>query len=283
VSSAGTRTSRTSRAPRGGWTLSDDEARTLVTNARRAFFVMVGVLALLWAIQVISELIVGTVDISNQHIPKLIVDYGIRPRDVPDLPYILTAPFLHFSWTHIEGNSGPLFIFGFLAAYRGLGKFALVSLFVVLTSGLAAWFFEAPGSLGAGASGVVFGYFGYIMVRGIFDRRLIDVMIGAVMALCFAYQFTVLLPHQGIGYQAHIGGLVGGVLAGWIFRDRRAVAKSRQAAKVGSASQGAPVTGASASGQVALPGNQPAKSGKSFVDPANPRADLYKQLDDLGL
>jgi hypothetical protein len=46
-------------------------------------------------------------------------------------------------------------------------------------------------------------------------------IIGAIMALCFAYQFTVLLPHAGIGWQAHIGGLVGGVLAGWLFRDKR--------------------------------------------------------------
>ena len=45
-------------------------------------------------------------------------------------------------------------------------------------------------------------------------------LIGAVMALCFAYQFTVLLPHAGIGWQAHIGGLVGGVVGGWMFRDR---------------------------------------------------------------
>ena len=60
------------------------------------------------------------------------------------------------------------------------------------------------------------------MVRGFFDRHPIDMLIGAVMALCFAYQFTVLLPQNGIGWQAHIGGLVGGVAAGWIFRDRRA-------------------------------------------------------------
>jgi len=277
VSSGGTPAPRKAR---GGWTLSDEEAQTLVYNARRAFFVMVGILALLWIIQVISEYIVGTITIDHQQIPRLIEDYGIFPRDVGRLPDILSAPFLHFSWTHIEGNSGPLFIFGFLAAYRGLGKFALVTLVVVLTSGLAAWFFESPGSVGAGASGVVFGYFGYIMVRGIFDRRLIDVLIGAVMALCFAYQFSVLLPHQGIGYQAHIGGLAGGVLAGWLFMDRRA-AQARRTVKAGKA---APAGATQASGSVALPGNQPAKSGKGFtVDPSNPRADLYKQLDDLGL
>ena len=156
---------------------------------------------------------------------RIVLDYGIRPHAVSSLPGILTAPFLHFNWTHIEGNSGPLIIFGFLAAYRGLVKFAGVTVLVVLTRGLAAWLAGSPGTVGAGASGVVFGYFGYIMVRGLFDRHAIDLLIGAVMALCFAYQFTVLLPQHGIGWQAHIGGLAGGIAAGWIFRDRRAAGR----------------------------------------------------------
>ena len=100
-------------------------------------------------------------------------------------------------------------------------KFVYVTILVVLTSGLTAWIAEPANTVGAGASGVVFGYFGYIMVRGFFDRHPIDMIIGAIMALCFAYQFTVLLPQAGIGWQAHIGGLAGGVAAGWLFRDRR--------------------------------------------------------------
>jgi membrane associated rhomboid family serine protease len=71
------------------------------------------------------------------------------------------------------------------------------------------------------------------MVRGFFDRHLIDMAIGAIMALCFAYQFSVLLPRAGIGWQAHIGGLVGGVAAGWIFRERRPKAPAKPAAATG--------------------------------------------------
>lgn len=258
----------TSSGWRASWRLGDDDPKTLLSNARKAFFVMLGVLALLWIIQVINS-----ADSYN-----LTHSYGIVPRDIGRLPDILTAPFLHFSWSHIEGNSGPLFIFGFLAAYRGIAKFVWVTVIVVLTSGFAAWFFEASGSVGAGASGVVFGYFGYIMVRGLFDRRVIDVLIGAVMALCFAYQFSVLLPHQGIGWQAHVGGVVGGIVAGYLLRDWRA---ARSAAKAKPAATTPATTSANT---VALPKREPGKSGKPFnVDPANPRADLYKQLDDLGL
>jgi membrane associated rhomboid family serine protease len=208
---------------RGRWDLAAGDAESVLAEARKAFFVMAGVLAVLWIIQIANW---------ADHY-QLTYTYGIRPRDITSLPNILTAPFLHFSWAHIEGNSGPLFIFGFLAAYRGVKKFIGVTVLVVLTSGLTAWIVE-PIGVGAGASGVVFGYFGYIMVRGFFDRHIIDMIIGAIMALCFAYQFTVLLPKAGIGWQAHIGGLAGGVAAGWIFRERR----PKEPAKP------APVTGA---------------------------------------
>ena len=262
---------------RRAWTVDIGDPDAVLAGARRALFVMVGVLAVIWALQ-----IANAADSYN-----LTITYGIKARDVGSLPYILTAPFLHFSWTHIEGNSGPLFIFGFLAAYRGIAKFAAVTVIVVLTSGFAAWFFESPGAVGAGASGVVFGYFGYIIVRGLFDRHAIDVLIGAVMALCFAYQFAVLLPHQHIGWQAHVGGLVGGVLSGWLLRDRRAAQRARKPAVAGSAgtavlpAERGSLTASATGSKATKPGKSGAKD--PVVDPSNPRADLYKQLDDMGL
>jgi membrane associated rhomboid family serine protease len=187
-------------------------AEAMIAEARKAFWVMFGVLAVIWIVQVFNAL---------DHY-QLDQDYGLRARNLSSLPEIFTAPFLHLNWAHIESNSGPLFIFGFLAAYRGVWKFLSVSLLIVLGAGLGAWFTNADGTVAVGASGVVFGYFGYILVRGLFDRRRIDIAIGVVMALCFAYQFTVLVPTQeGIDWQGHLFGFITGLLGGWIFRDRR--------------------------------------------------------------
>src|ERR1700729_327432 len=194
------------KVKRWTWDLGVADAETALAEARKALFVMVGFIALIWILQVINW--------ADGY--RLNSEFAIQAHSISKLGNIMTAPFLHVSWDHIESNSGPLFIFGFLAAYRGVTKFFGVTALVILTSGVAAWLFESPGSVGVGASGVVFGYFGYIMVRGFFDRHPIDMLIGAVMALCFAYQFTVLLPHAGIGWQAHIGGLVGGIAAGWV-------------------------------------------------------------------
>jgi membrane associated rhomboid family serine protease len=262
------------------WTLGTSDAESVLAEARKALYVMVAFLAILWIVQLANVL-------DHYH---LTFDYGIRPRDLGSLPDVLAAPFLHVSWTHIESNSGPLFIFGFLAAYRGVVRFLGLTGLVIVASGLAAWFFGAPNTIGAGASGVVFGYLGYILVRGFFDRHGIDIMIGAVMAVCFAYQFTVLLPHAGIGWQAHIGGLVAGVVGGWVFRDRGASAAARKVAKTTrpAAAAGAPgtVAATSANPAIAAPAASTtiASRAPSTSDVhTGPRGDIHRQLDDLGL
>jgi membrane associated rhomboid family serine protease len=229
---------------------------------------MVAFLAILWIVQVAN--------VADHY--HLSTSYGIRPRDVRSLPDILSAPFLHVSWTHIESNSGPLFIFGFLAAYRGVARFLGLTALVIIVSGLAAWFFSTGGDIGVGASGVVFGYLGYILVRGFFDRHGIDIMIGAVMALCFAYQFTVLLPRAHIGWQAHIGGLVAGIVGGWVFRDRKASAARRKAKTAAATVPPGTTVDKPGDGDSAI--STPAASSDQY---AASREGLYKQLDDMGI
>jgi membrane associated rhomboid family serine protease len=254
------------------WTTGTGDAESMLAEARKALFVMVGFLALLWIIQIAN--------VADHY--GLVTEFGIKSRSVSGLPDIFTAPFIHLSWTHIEANSGPLFIFGFLAAYRGVVRFLGLTVLVIITSGFAAWLTAPAGSVGVGASGVVFGYLGYILVRGLFDRHLIDLIIGAVMALCFAYQFTVLLPHAGIGWQDHVGGLVGGVIGGWVFRDRARV-RARKAARPAKAAAGKPAAGTAVAPASAGTAVVPTTGSRPTIPYPGPRADLHKELDDLGL
>src|SRR5260370_29210898 len=204
-----------------------------VAEARKAFFLMVGFIALIWVLQIANWA-------DHYHLDG---SYGILPRSVGRLPDILTAPFLHFSWDHIEGNSGPLFVFGLLAAYRGVVRFLGVTLLVAITSGLAVWLFQGNNQLTVGASGLIFGYFGYVLARGLIDRNVIDALAAVVMALSYAYILTVAIPGTpGVSWTGHLGGLVGGLAAGWIFRTRRRVrgpARTNPPADPGRASPGA--------------------------------------------
>jgi membrane associated rhomboid family serine protease len=229
------------RLPRG-WAGSRLETpEQMVAEARKAFFVMFGFTTLLWVVQIANW--------AGHY--WLALSYGIVPHDFLRLPEILAAPFLHFSWAHIEDNSGPLFVFGFLAVYRGVVRFLWLTLLIAVTSGLAVWVLQSGDSLTVGASGLIFGYFAYVVVRGLFDRHLIDTLIGLVMAASFAYTMTLVLPGvPRISWIGHLGGLVGGLAGAWLLRDRR-------------------------------PGScEPAASG---VGPDHPRSDLHKELGDLGL
>jgi membrane associated rhomboid family serine protease len=224
-----------------------------IAEARKAFFLMVGFIGLIWVLQIANW--------AGRY--QLDYHYGIVPRDLGRLPQIFTAPFLHFSWDHIEGNSGPLFVFGLLAAYRGVYKFLGVTLIVALTSGLAVWLFQGSHDLTVGASGLIFGYFGYVLSRGLIDRNLIDALAAVVMALSYAYILTVAIPGTpGVSWLGHLGGLIGGVACGWIFRTRRGLPKVDRGKAV--------EPGRSAPATVA-------------VSADHPRADLHKELGDLGL
>ena len=214
-------------------------------QALRALVFVGAFLGLLWLIQVVNWA-------DSYHLDR----FGILPHHVSHLGDIFTAPLLHFNWPHLEGNSIPFLVLGFLAAYRALRKFIALTLIVAVTSGLAVWLFQSSTELTVGASGLIFGYFGYVLVRGIFDRNLVDVVVGILAGVLYFSILTVAIPGTpGVSWIGHAGGLFGGVLAGWLLRSRRPA----PARPVAPATPTVPVTR------------------------DNPRAALHKELDDMGL
>jgi membrane associated rhomboid family serine protease len=191
---------------------------------RDALIVMGVFLAVIWVLQVVNW--------ADGY--RLDSEFGILPEHVSRLGEIFTAPFLHFSWQHIEGNSVPLFVLGVLAAYRSIPRFLIATLIIAVTSGLAVWLFQSSNELTVGASGLIFGYFGYVLVRGFFDRNLVDIGVGLVAGVLYWTILQVAIPGTpGVSWIGHAGGLVGGVAAAWALRTRssRPAVAARPAAK----------------------------------------------------
>lgn len=158
---------------------------------------------ILWIVQVVNSIDSYRLDSD-----------GIVPRNVSHLYGVLLAPFLHASYSHLLSNTVPFIILGFVIALAGARRLLLVSLIVVLVSGFGTWLTAPGGSETVGASGVVFGYATYLISRGIFNRRVLEIAVGVLVAVLFGGALiSDLIPHTGISWEAHLFGGIGGVVA----------------------------------------------------------------------
>lgn len=190
--------------PPSGW-------RAALSGAVGALSLLAGMLAIMWVVEGADYLLGGRLDY-----------YGIRAWDLQGLTGILFAPFLHVGFGHLIANSLPLLVLGFLAAVRGVGSFLWATLLIMLIGGFGTWLTTPPGVIAVGASGLIFGYFGYVVGRGIFNRRVADILIAAGVAAVYYSMLWGLLPNQpGVSWQGHLFGLIGGVVAAWVLRRRR--------------------------------------------------------------
>jgi membrane associated rhomboid family serine protease len=198
--------------PPSGGSMKDRTAR-LLNGALGSAIVMIVLLSVMWVVEVVDYVQDGRLD-----------HYGIIAHEPDGLPGILFAPFLHAGFAHLMANSVPLLILGFLAAIRGIGRFLTASLAIILVSGAGVWLTSPPDTLTVGASGLVFGYFGYVVARGLFDRRALDIVLGVIVAVLYYSILWGALPSQpGISWQGHLFGLIGGIVAAWFLRRRRGV------------------------------------------------------------
>jgi membrane associated rhomboid family serine protease len=181
--------------------------RTPAQQDRAAGFqLVVGMAALMWLVEIVDSIDHHRLD-----------SWGIEPRDVEGLRGVVAAPFLHASFDHLIGNMVPFVILGLAIALSGLGRVAVVTGLVMLIGGLGTWIFAPENTIHIGASGVVFGYASYLISRGIFDKSLLEMAMGALVVVVWGGALlTSLVPHEGISWQGHLFGAIGGVVAAWL-------------------------------------------------------------------
>ena len=147
---------------------------------------------------------------------------GIEPREVDGLDGILWAPMLHADWQHLFANLVPGAVLCFLVLMTQ--RFLIVTAIVWLVSGLGVWLFAAPYTVTVGASGVIFGWLTFLLVRGLFNRDVWQILGGVVLFLLYGSLLWGVLPSNPfVWWQAHLFGAIAGVLAAWFLasRDRK--------------------------------------------------------------
>ncbi|TWD14882.1 membrane associated rhomboid family serine protease [Streptomyces sp. T12] len=182
-------------------------------RVRAAAVIAAGWVALLWLLEVADVLSGHALD-----------GFGIVPRTPSELVDVVPAAFVHFGFSHVAANSVPLLVLGFLAALGGIRRFLAVCALIVVADGLGVWLVSPAGSNTAGASGVIFGLFGFLLVSGFVERRPLGILAGVLVAAVWGGSILAgLVPTQsGISWQGHLIGLAAGIAAAFLLRRRPA-------------------------------------------------------------
>jgi membrane associated rhomboid family serine protease len=177
-------------------------------DALSGLILLLGIVALMWALEAVNAL---------DH-RGLSQEAGIWPRNVDHLWAIFTAPFLHENfYPHLFDNTIPLAFMGVIIALHGARRLAVVTLIVIVISGIGTWLISPSGTDTFGASGLVFGYATYLLARGIFNRSLLEIGVGLVVGVIWGGVLVAsVVPHAGVSWQDHVCGAVGGVIAAWL-------------------------------------------------------------------
>ena len=184
-----------------------------------ALVVLFSFVALMWVVEAADQVLKAT--LGNPDLDEA----GVRPLESDGLLGIVFQPFLHGDWSHLIGNSVALLVLGSIIAMSGLGPLVRVTLVSWVLSGLVSWVLGGAGTVHIGASGIVFGYIFYVIVRGFFSRRFLHLLIGLVIGLYYGVEALAGLSPmlEGVSWQGHLGGALGGVLSAYgLRRDRRA-------------------------------------------------------------
>jgi membrane associated rhomboid family serine protease len=186
---------------------------TFYAAVGRAFVAMCLFAPVLFLIELVNFLLGG----------ELAAEGGIRPHVVAGLDGVVLSPFLHASFEHVTANSVPLIVLGTFVLAAGVRRFVLSTIFIVVASGLAVWFIGDPRTVVVGASGVIFGYFGLLFMRGLVERSWWNIGVAFLVGLLYGWQLVgVLGPVDAhISWQDHLCGLIAGLIAGVLFRRRR--------------------------------------------------------------
>ncbi len=187
---------------------SEGITEELITHAQ----ILGGLVAIMWGLEILNQFFFR----------NTLESFGIIPRTFLGLRGILFAPFLHANFAHLVANTLPFLGLGWLVMVRRISDFFTVSWITMLVSGLGVWLFAGADTVTVGASGVIFGYLGYLLARGWFERKPGSIIFSLIVLFVYGGLVWGVLPLMpGVSWQGHLFGLLGGVLAARLLTKRK--------------------------------------------------------------
>jgi membrane associated rhomboid family serine protease len=170
----------------------------------KEFKILVVAVSIFWVVEIADQLIFhGSLD-----------NYGIQPHSIIGLRGIVFAPFLHGGFPHLIANTIPFITLGWLTMIQETSDFYIASIMSAIFGGLGVWLFGSPQSVHIGASILIYGYLGFLLLRGYFQKNFPSIALSIFVAIAYGGFIGGVFPSQmGISWQGHLFGFIGGAIA----------------------------------------------------------------------
>ncbi|BAQ64775.1 rhomboid family intramembrane serine protease [Geminocystis sp. NIES-3709] len=184
--------------------MSESSFKAFTEELKNQFSIIGTFIAILWIVEIV-----------DQYFFNARLDYfGIIPRTVVGLRGIILAPFLHADFTHLIANTLPFAVLGWLVMLQNTKDFYTVTLYSIVVSGLGVWLFANPNSITVGASGVIFGYLGFLLLRGYFQKNTPSIALSLIVVFLYGGMIWGVLPsNPHVSWLGHLFGFIGGIFA----------------------------------------------------------------------
>lgn len=181
----------------------DHRRERLVGAVRDNLVLLFGLVAVAWGLEILDLIFMGFFD-----------RFGIQPRTSSGILGVAASPFLHLGFGHLLSNTLSFLVLGGIVLIGGRKVFLASSLFILGVGGMALWTLGPPNTNHIGASLLIFGYLGFLLARGIFERSPFWIVISLLTLVFYGGMLAGVLPGQpGISWQGHLFGFIAGVLA----------------------------------------------------------------------
>jgi membrane associated rhomboid family serine protease len=178
--------------------------KSITKEFKNQILILGAFIALFWSIQILNFFVFR----------GSLVYFGIIPHSVVGLRGILFAPFLHGSWGHLIANTPIFIILGWFVMLQETSDFFIVTALSMLVGGLGIWLFAPSNSIHIGASILIFGYLGFLILRGYFQRNIASIALSLMVLILYGGAIWGVLPfNTGVSWQGHLFGFLGGVWA----------------------------------------------------------------------
>lgn len=189
------------------------ETQALTRELKTQGTILGGFVALMWILEIVDIVLGGALN-----------SYGIRPHQLIGLRGILFAPFLHGGFGHLIANTIPFLVLGWFVMLQETRDFFVVTGITMLVSGLGTWLVGSSNSVHIGASGIIFGYLGFLLLRGYFERNFPSILLSLVVGFLYGGAIWGVLPTRpGISWEGHLFGFIGGVIAARLLARRKKI------------------------------------------------------------